>query len=270
MNNTEKQKLRKEIKDIRIQTIEEVLQTFKYFIGTYFSISMTFGQNSYVTEDVIVAWKEFKKIIKEENSLMTYLLKKSEDINYQEALLFLDELDAINDDTIMYYYNMLDNFEDAADVSKYQQEALTYRATRPTKNFDTIIETDHYRNHLYGLTLSMEDIKIYLSYPDSFWQFIKDKTLTIKSENLKNYDNGFYGVLIKCDENNNLVSFKIIVPEIVNLATVLINIHEYKHAYDLYQLLGMPINETDPIYEESAKEVENDFVKCYLPKYKSK
>ena len=105
----------------------------------------------------------------------------------------------------------------------------------------------------YGLDLKDEDIKLFLNYPNTFWEFISSRTKYLNNY-IENRD--FYGVYPKFDFNSCLIDIKIIIPKIINLATALINIHEFKHAYDLYNILGS-INiftESDVPLVNSSKE----------------
>lgn len=56
-----------------------------------------------------------------------------------------------------------------------------------------------------------------------------------------------------------MVGLYVIVPIIKNLGTALINVHEYRHAYDLYNHLGQKyvINQLDS--EALARETEEAF-----------
>jgi len=58
------------------------------------------------------------------------------------------------------------------------------------------------------------------------------------------------------DSNNILKDIKLIVPFIVDDKTLLINIHEYYHAYELYQELGLVYEENKDIREKNAKNME--------------
>ena len=61
-----------------------------------------------------------------------------------------------------------------------------------------------------------------------------------------------------------LVDIKVFVPKVVNLKTALINIHELKHAYDLYGLLGKKIADDNEFYEKEAKKFEKRFETEYM------
>ena len=63
------------------------------------------------------------------------------------------------------------------------------------------------------------------------------------------------------DPDNILVDIKIIVPNIVDQKTLLINIHEFYHAYELYSELGLIYQENLDIREKNAKDIEVKYLK---------
>ena len=73
----------------------------------------------------------------------------------------------------------------------------------------------------------------------------------------------FYSVLMRFDDNNRLSDIRIYVPIIVDLKTALINIHEFKHAHDLYLKLGEEINNEEDL-EITARNQEKDFIDNYV------
>ena len=134
------------------------------------------------------------------------------------------------------------------------------------QEIETIINLRAYDSSIlekYGLDLKDKDIKVFLNYPNIFWDFISTRT-----KYLNNYMEfrDFYGVYPKFDLNNYLIDVKVIVPRIINLATALINIHEFKHAYDLYNILGNKLLKEDIFYENEAIKKEQQFIKYYLKK----
>ena len=100
------------------------------------------------------------------------------------------------------------------------------------KNYDKYVDE---LNKKINKNFNLDDIKQFLDYDNNFWNYIKFKTLYIDS----NMDNSkyFYGVLTKII-NNTLIDIQVIVPNIIDLKTLLINIHEYTHAHDLYLCIG--------------------------------
>lgn len=88
---------------------------------------------------------------------------------------------------------------------------------------------------VYGLDLTIDDIKNYLNYDETFWNYIKDKIKVFKNPYL-DYDlkMNYYGIWYDLDENKELTKLIICIPEIVDLKTAQIALHELKHAHDIY------------------------------------
>ena len=106
-----------------------------------------------------------------------------------------------------------------------------------------------------------KDIEDFLKYPEEFWQYIDIRTIIVDSHIPEERE--FYGVNLKMS-NNKLSDIKVFVPEIINLETALINIHEFRIAYNLYQELGNAISKEDSWYELSGKESVKEFKKSYF------
>lgn len=257
MNNVEKANLKDEITDIKKDNIEEILLITKYCFTALIKSIIAFGTNHQITKDVINVYKEFFNIIIEEQKYLQFILKYIDILDVNEVNNYLFKLDDINEETIKYYYSVLDGIEDACDMKR------EWKAKRPSKNFNSLIETNEYSNELLGLILTMKEVKEFLNYEESFWQYIKDRTFIIDNNEVE--DNSIYGVILKLD-NDYLIDIKILIPKIINLETTLINIHELKHAYDLYKVLETKLTKSDKEYEEYAKNLEQDFKEKYLPK----
>ncbi len=257
MNNKEKANLKDEITDIKKEDLEEIILITKYCFNALIKSIITFGINHQITKEVINVFKEFLSIINEEKKYLNFLLEHSNILDANEVNKYLFKLDDINEKTIKYYYEVLDGIEDACDTK------IEWKSKRPNKSFNSLIETDEYINELVGLTITMKEIKEFLNYEESFWEYIKDKFFIVNSTEVE--DNSIYGVILKLDDDY-LIDIKIIIPKIINMETALINIHELKHAYDLYKVLGNKIIKTNEEYEYSAKEYEQDFKVKYLSK----
>lgn len=108
-----------------------------------------------------------------------------------------------------------------------------------------------------NIIFNFDDIKKYLNYEKEFWEFIKSKILFI-SDNIES-NKYFYSVLRK-EKDDILIDIKIIVPKIIDLKTTLINIHEFKHAYDLYKVFGKKVYISDTEYEKRAMNEEIKFI----------
>lgn len=261
MNELELKDLKNDIKEIKYKNIEEIFLMAKYCLIAYAKSIFAYGRNHFITLEVIQVWKEFFKIIMEEKYILGYLVKNGLFEDFEEVNNFLFKLDNVNEETIQYYYDVLDGIETACEMN------MEWKAMRPRKEFSTLIETDFYRKNLFFFTFSMGDVKNFLGYEEEFWKYIEKRVLLIDSHIQE--DNEFFGVNMKFDDNQCLSDIKVFVPKIINLETALVNVHEFHHAYCLYKLLGCSITDSCDCYEKMAKDCENLFQKEYvLKKYK--
>lgn len=262
MNDLELRDLKEDVRGIYYQNIEEIFLMTKYCLIAYAKSIFTYGRKHFITQEIVQVWKEFFKIILEEKYILSYLVKNGLFEDFEEVNQFLFQLDDVNEETIQYYYDVLDGIETACEMN------LEWKAMRPRKEFSTLIETDFYRKNLFFFTLSMEDIKNFLGYEEEFWKYIEKRVLLIDSHIQE--DNEFFGVNMKFDDNYCLSDIKVFVPKIINLETALVNVHEFHHAYRLYKLLGEYVPEKSDSYEKMAKDSENVFQEEYvLKKYKN-
>ena len=108
---------------------------------------------------------------------------------------------------------------------------------------------------------SFESIKKFLNFSDEFWSFVGDRIKYVDGTISENKI--FYCTLMKFNDCNELIDIKVIVPYIINLETALVNIHEFKHAYDLYFMMGKVID-NESFYEEQAILEEKRFMKSFI------
>lgn len=93
-------------------------------------------------------------------------------------------------------------------------------------------------------------------YSEEFFDFIKDKVKVFPSIATK----GWYGCFPMI-ENNILTDIRLLVPKIETEADLLINIHEYYHAIELYNELGNVYKSKTEEREKRAKELEKIYIK---------
>ena len=97
--------------------------------------------------------------------------------------------------------------------------------------------------------ITINDVVEYLNYDSDFWKFMKKR--------IKIYpyidDTTFYITSYKTDKNNNIVDKKFIIPKVKDMKSASIEVHELRHAHDLYLLLNKKMNKTIEEYEEFAK-----------------
>ena len=98
-------------------------------------------------------------------------------------------------------------------------------------------------------------------YEEEFFEYIKDKVYYFPS----NTPLEWFGCFPILDEKGILVDIKVTVPKIENEKNILVNLHEFFHAYELYHELGKEYIEKIDERELSAK----SFEKKYLKKQKS-
>lgn len=242
----------------------------------YFSASLqafdVAGKNSPVICDLKQAFLTFKKVYEETCFLIEIMFSKSNQANDEKNHLLLLGLEDVSHKTIIYYHNL---FHLAKTVCQAHEDKKQHgystqyiqHSIYPPKDFLMVTETNAYFDQLLFLTLTSEDVREFLDYPIPFWQFIQERTYYM----VDSFDNeGFYGVNILEDDNHAVIDFRIMVPYVMDLKTALINIHEFKHAFDLYMLLNSPLPLEDKVFEENAKLVEKDFLQYYIPKMRKK
>ena len=91
---------------------------------------------------------------------------------------------------------------------------------------------------------------------DEFWDYITTRTKRISAP----IESGIWGTFIDNDSNGAIIDIKILVPEIVDEKTLLVNIHEYAHAYELFQLLGTKYQPNKKSSEEYATSKEKEYL----------
>lgn len=93
-------------------------------------------------------------------------------------------------------------------------------------------------------------------FNDAFENYIDNK---VKRVDFDLFD-GFWGCF-PILKDNILVDIKLIVPNIIDKKTLLINIHEFIHAKRLYSRLGKTYNENVELEEKIAKNIEKVYLK---------
>ena len=160
------------------------------------------------------------------------------------------------DKVISRYQDTYDYYNTIADMNVVQHEMYGMPHIEVEKDQDLIDE-------VYGITLSNLDIFNYFRFHEGV-NFVKEHTHIFEAGD----DLSWYGVFPKI-EKGILRSYKIIVPKVMDFQTAKVNIHEYKHGLDLYDLIGQQYPDTDEFHEEkeqAAIEEEKKFVSEYIRK----
>lgn len=222
-----------EINDMKKGQYEEMALISFYSLSSYFKSLFAFGSKSPVTKDNINIIKEMFYIIKQERILLNYMLKNINNYNIDVIADIVGSMDALNDSTIDYYYRVIQDLEDAAELKEER------RGIRPKKSFPTLTQTDSYVNQVIALSESKENIRLFLGFEEEFWQYIKERERSV--EVVPEVAEGISYVIPLYDENGLVVDVKILVPEVVDLSTSLLAIKCYIKAYDIYRALGQPV-----------------------------
>lgn len=90
-----------------------------------------------------------------------------------------------------------------------------------------------------------------------FLKYIQARTLKLPSSTQKEW----FGCFPITTKDNILKEVRLMVPELENMDSLLVNIHEYTHAFELYNLLGTYYNEERENREERAKQKEKEYIK---------
>ena len=257
MTKDELKALKKDIREIQIQNIEAKIMMYKEYIFLFINILIEKGLSDNYLEELIKIKAEYMAILNEENNLLNLILNNGINKNINAVDELIIKLNDLNEKTIIYYYSLLDDIESEIEINR------NYSYRRIPKNFETLTKTDEFKFMVNGLNLTINDVKNYLNYGNDFWNYIKDKTKVIKNP-YSNYDlkMNYYDIWYDFNEDKEITKLIICIPEIVDLKTAQIAIHEFRLAYDIY---SGNIKE-DYILEEFAKQEEDKFKNDYLKK----
>ena len=257
MKKRQKKVITAEIKDTKLDNIEERVLVSRYFMEAIHTSIKVFGFYG-LTRDLIAYHKMFKNILKEETLLLNFVKRNVKKMDYRRCRDFLNILDTVNEQTIEYFYELIDNAIDACNTINEDM------IIEPKKDFLMLLETKFYRLNAFSLAMDLDEVKNFLDYPEEFWIFIEDK-IKVLDDNMEN-SKYFYGNRLKTDELGFLTDFLVIVPKITDIKTALINVHEFTHAFDLYNRLNTIIFENEEYFEDIAEKNESLFCNSYLAK----
>ena len=218
------------IKNRNLNLEEHILMTI-YSIKSYLNALFKFGIKSEAARDALRVRKEFVRILKEENAIFLFLLENIYQINAEALADMVDMLDDLNEQTVNYYYQVLDDIDEAVEMGDER------RAKRMPKNFQTLIETKSYRQELMGLVENHKTIRDFLDYPEEFWEFMKDRYRTVEMSSETIEHEAGVGRYVY-DENGNLVDFRMVCPQPTDLYTALAALQMWAEAYETYKSLG--------------------------------
>lgn len=251
----EKKDLYKNIWEMKNGSAEQMCLIIMYSLGAYFKSLFAFGSSNKVTRDNLNIIKEMFNIIRTERKLLNYILQNIDKFDVNAAQDVVGMLDSVNDKTVEYYYDVINDIEDAAELKE------EHRGYRPRSGFPTLIEEGTYAGEVIALSENLESLKGFLGFEEEFWNFIKDKTKKVDTS-IEIMEKMVYAIPIQ-DENGFVVSLQLMLPKVTNLESALLAIKVYKKAYEIYKALGMNL---DDVKLEDSTLLEDSYRKDYLPK----
>lgn len=249
----QKREVTDDIKTMKKGSYEQMWLITMYSLGSYFKSLFRFGSNSSVTRDNLNVIKEMFNILKTEREMLNFILKNLDRFEISSAQDVVQMLDELNDKTVEYYYEVIEEIEDAVDMGE------EFRGTRPVKHFPTLIQSSSYANEVKGLALNKQAIREFLSYEEDFWTYIKDMDKTDVRVPYEGHEELSHAFPLY-DSDDIVVGLKFYIPEISDLGSALLAIKTYEKAYSIWKCLG---KKYIPI--EFAFERQEEFEHTYLP-----
>ncbi len=251
----EKRNLYENICEMKDGSIEQMCLITMYSLGSYFKSLFTFGSSNKVTRDNLNIIKEMFKIIKTERTLLNYILQNFDKFDIAATQEVVEMLDDVNDKTVLYYYDVINGIEDAAELKE------EHRGYRPRCGFPTLIEDSSYAEEVIALGENLESLKSFLDFEEEFWEFIKDKTKKVDTS-IEIMEKMVYAIPIY-NEEGYVVSLQLMIPRISNLESALLAIKIYKKAYDIYKMIGKKYDKDN--LDDSAI-LQERYKNNYLPR----
>lgn len=255
IEDEEKKELQQLINGMKNGSIEQMLLITVYSLKSYFGSLLAFGRKSKITRDNLNVIKEMFFILRNERTLLNFVLRNMDIIDIQAAQDVVWMLDDVNDKTVEYYYNVIEDIEDAVECNQ------EFRGLRPKLRFPTLIDESSYASEVIALCENFETLKSFLGFEDEFWTFIKDKTKKVDTS-IEVMTKMTYAIPIY-DENGIVVSVHLMLPKVSNLETALLAIKIYKKAYNIYKMIGMKYSAE---VDDGSLSLQEEYKNKYLPK----
>lgn len=267
MNKIERSELKQDIKKISLENFEQTFYIFYYYIETLLYSLMTFGLNNKIMTEINCIWYDFLNNQRMEKRIHQLILKKMKYLDITAINDFLDKLDFLNEQSIEYLYNCLDEMADACEMHN------VYRAKRIPHDFAMLSESEKYKNELAEILIAEKDIIHFLGLSKEFGDYLNlvDERIIYIDHNFED-DRDFYGVNYKLDNEGKISDLKLFIPIVINLETALIFTELVNNAQELYNYIGKTITdeEIEAIQKNPKRKqliLKNDFKRnkkhCY-------
>lgn len=122
MVNKNNKELCNEIRKYKFEMIEETAFLFAYTLKTYIYSLISFGIGSMVTSDVKNILYEIANINRFELKILNFIKSKVNHIDNSVAFQIIDEMNEDKSLDIEYYYQVLDDIDDAIDMKKHLEQ----------------------------------------------------------------------------------------------------------------------------------------------------
>lgn len=205
--------------------------------------------------ELLLYLNEYQENFIIENDYIDFISRNLKGMNENELNKIMDKIDELNKKTLLYYDSILHQYE--VDMTL----GMT-RGIMPKKDFLHFNQNEQLYNEIIGLTLSKKDLYRYYENIEDF-NYVIAKTTFLDIDTEKGMP--FFGCYPKI-EDGIITDIKIYVPEIYNLKSMLINIHEFNHGLLLYLYINKEYPNFD--FEKYAKDEETKFIKSYVKQIK--
>ena len=243
------------------------LEVLKIYLG----LRKLYGKNSDCILELNLVYLEKKKKHMEYNKILRFILKNIDQIQSRVIEEVLSEMDVIVKSEKEYDKQLFKQTREKITVD-FEKKKQGYSGTfnsyfkNERKDYVSFLDNLNLKQQLIWASLTFEDIKNYLDYPEEFFLEIKKRTSVIpyKEENSK-----LYGVNLECN-HHRIIDYHLVIPAIDNLDTALITVSVLKEAYDIYSLKSSLSEEDAFLIRKNAQEIKEEFQKYCFAKLKKK
>lgn len=246
----DKEILMNDLQEMKSGEIEQMFLITYYSLISYFKSLLTFGARSSVTKDNLNVIREMFRITRIERNMLNYMMAHIDEFDIETALGVVGSLDRLNDRTVIYYYDVINEIEDAVEMNEER------RGLRPRQDFDSLIQTNMYAKEIVALAESKDSIREFLCFGKSFWNFIDSREVVIDTEIEEAEVNAIR------DSENRIVDLRITIPKVKDLESALLCLKLYRKAYDYYRtMLNQGRKENTGDYSWTQEKYQEHLVK---------